>query len=125
MVRLIVIRFPSPSRYRIDRWSDTPPTITVSGSGSVVEGDYTTSESSAVITGFNIVGYDEEGHDLSYSLSGTGAELFAINSNNKQITAIGALDYDNGAQSYALNVVVMANGLARPRLTPSPSHRDG
>ena len=91
---------------------DTPPTITVSGSGSVVEGDYTTSESSAVITGFNIVGYDEEGHDLSYRLSGTGAELFAINSNNKQITAIGALDYDNGAKSYALNVIVTANGLS-------------
>ena len=91
---------------------DTPPTITVSGSGSVVEGDYTTSESSAVITGFNIVGYDEEGHDLSYSLTGTGAELFAINSNNKQITAIGALDYDNGAKSYALNVIVTANGLS-------------
>ena len=92
--------------------TDTPPTITVSGSGSVVEGDYTTSESSAVITGFNIVGYDEEGHDLSYSLTGTGAELFAINSNNKQITAIGALDYDNGAKSYALNVIVTANGLS-------------
>ena len=90
---------------------DTPPTITVSGSGSVVEGDYTTSESSAVITGFNIVGYDEEGHDLSYSLSGTGAELFAINSNNKQITAIGALDFE-GTKSYALNVIVTANGLS-------------
>ena len=90
---------------------DTPPTITVSGSGSVVEGDYTTSESSAVITGFNIVGYDEEGHDLSYSLTGTGAELFAINSNNKQITAIGALDFE-GTKSYALNVIVTANGLS-------------
>ena len=91
---------------------DTAPTITVSGSGSVVEGDYTTSKSSAVITGFNIDAQDAEGHDLSYSLSGIGHELFAINSNNKQITAIGALDYDNGAQSYALNVIVTANGLS-------------
>ena len=91
--------------------TDTPPTLTASGTGSVVEGDYTTSESSAVITGFNIVGYDEEGHDLSYSLTGTGAELFAINSNNKQITAIGALDFE-GTKSYALNVIVTANGLS-------------
>ena len=88
--------------------TDMPPTITVSGTGSVVEGDYTTGEPSAVITGFTINAQDADNDALTFSLTGTGHELFTING-NKEITAIGALDFE-GTQSYALNVVVTANG---------------
>ena len=95
--------------------TDTPPTLTASGTGSVVEGDYTTQAPSEAIAGFTIQGTDTDvGDVLSYSLGGTGAELFDINVVNDAVvvTAVGALDFEGATKSYTLDVTVRSNSLS-------------
>ena len=95
--------------------TDTPPTLTASGTGSVVEGDYTTQAPSEAITGFTIQGTDTDvGDVLTYSLGGTGADLFDINVVNDAVvvTAVGALDFEGATKSYTLDVTVRSNNLS-------------
>ena len=95
--------------------TDTPPTLTASGTGSVVEGDYTTQAPSGAIAGFTIQGTDTDvGDVLTYSLGGTGAELFDINVVNDAVvvTAVGALDFEGATKSYTLDVTVRSNSLS-------------
>ena len=95
--------------------TDTPPTLTASGTGSVVEGDYTTQAPSEAIAGFTIQGTDPDiGDVLTYSLGGTGADLFDINVVNDAVvvTAVGALDFEGATKSYTLDVTVRSNNLS-------------
>ena len=95
--------------------TDTPPTLTASGTGSVVEGDYTTQAPSEAIAGFTIQGTDTDiGDVLTYSLGGTGADLFDINVVNDAVvvTAVGALDFEGATKSYTLDVTVRSNNLS-------------
>ena len=95
--------------------TDTPPILTASGTGSVVEGDYTTQAPSEAITGLTIQGTDTDiGDVLTYSLGGTGADLFDINVVNDAVvvTAVGALDFEGATKSYTLDVTVRSNNLS-------------
>ena len=98
---------------------DTPPTINITGArtASIAEGDYTTT-AGAVVADFGIDAQDDDNDALTLSLSGTGADLFAINSNG-EITATGVLNHED-TEFYDIYVVVTtpANGASTTSANP-------
>ena len=83
---------------------NTPPTITVSGSATVDEGDYSTINSLA-ITGTIDINAQDDGNSLTYRLIGTGAELFTIDGGGG-IVASGVLDFETAPNTYTFQVGV-------------------
>jgi hypothetical protein len=89
--------------FDIDIQNNTPPTI-ISGTSSSIDENAPTN-----ITAYSVVATDVDGDTLTYSLSGTDAAAFSINSSSGIVTLVSSADYETQA-SYSINVIATDPG---------------